>query len=176
MTVCDCLMLHGFLWEQLLLLWLYMKRGSGFPPSGMTGVCCLGGCKIPSCSSIRVPISQLRRLGRRCDCGQPVVGSLPHPPLPALPSSLQDSLRTSSAPGPATPPSPVSTVDHTSGLALACSSVSPILEPVVYHPRPLSPTEALSFALWHTAALFFLPTAERKAVCSGLPKATHIPE
>lgn len=30
MTVCDCLMLHGFLWEQLLLLGLYMEMGFGF--------------------------------------------------------------------------------------------------------------------------------------------------
>lgn len=79
--------------------------GQGFPPPGMTGVCCLGGYKMPSGSLSGGPISQLRRLGPRCECGQSVVGSLHPPRLPVLPSSFQDSLRTSPAPCPARPPS-----------------------------------------------------------------------
>lgn len=53
--------------------------GWGFPPSRMAGVCCLGGCKIPSGSLIRVPISQLRRLGSRYECGQSAVREMPLP-------------------------------------------------------------------------------------------------
>lgn len=158
MTVCDCLMLHGFLWEQLLLLGLYMRRGLGFPPSGMTGVRCLGGCKMPSCSLIRVPISQRRRLGRRCECGQLVVGSLPHPRLPALPSSFQDSLRTSPAPCPATPPSPVSTVGL--GLQLCISHLgTSCLSP----PPPEPHRSAVLHTVAHRHTLF--PSGCRKKSC-----------
>lgn len=78
------LMLHGFLWKQLLLK-RAVHRARVFLQQGCLVSVLWVVCKMLSGPLTRVPISQLRRLGPRSEYEQPVVGEFP---LPVLPSGL----------------------------------------------------------------------------------------